>query len=149
MENIWKRLILKLKKGRFILLERLTLKIEKELFWYVVFGVLTTLVNIGVYFVLTRLGINYLLSNILAWFFSVLFAYVTNRRWVFESKSPNVLKECVLFFSGRIFSGVIDTGLMWLFIDVLAIGDVISKTVIQVIVVVLNYVISKWVVFNE
>ncbi|WP_296790730.1 GtrA family protein [uncultured Methanobrevibacter sp.] len=125
------------------------MKIEKELFWYVVFGVLTTLVNIGVYFVLTRLGINYLLSNILAWFFSVLFAYVTNRRWVFESKSPNVLKECVLFFSGRIFSGVIDTGLMWLFIDVLAIGDVISKTVIQVIVVVLNYVISKWVVFNE
>ena len=68
---------------------------------------------------------------------------------VFESKSPNILKECVLFFSGRIFSGVIDTGLMWLFIDVLSIGDVISKIVIQVIVVVLNYVISKWVVFNE
>ena len=130
-------------------MERLTLKIEKELFWYVVFGVLTTAVNIVAYFVLTRLGINYLVSNILAWFFSVLFAYVTNRKWVFESKSPNVLKECVLFFSGRIFSGVIDTGLMWLFIDVLAIGDVISKIVIQVIVVVLNYVISKWVVFNE
>lgn len=125
------------------------MKIEKELFWYVVFGVLTTAVNIAVYFVLTRLGINYLASNVLAWFFSVLFAYVTNRKWVFESKSPNVLKECVLFFSGRIFSGVIDTGLMWLFIDVLAIGDVISKIVIQVIVVVLNYVISKWVVFNE
>ena len=149
MENIWKRPILKLKTGRFILLERLTLKIEKELFWYVVFGVLTTAVNIAVYFVLTRLGINYLASNVLAWFFSVLFAYVTNRKWVFESKSPNILKECVLFFSGRIFSGVIDTGLMWLFIDVLSIGDVISKIVIQVIVVVLNYVISKWVVFNE
>lgn len=125
------------------------MKIEKELFWYVVFGVLTTAVNIVAYFVLTRLGINYLVSNILAWFFSVLFAYVTNRNWVFESKSPNILKECVLFFSGRIFSGVIDTGLMWLFIDVLSIGDVISKIVIQVIVVVLNYVISKWVVFNE
>lgn len=125
------------------------MKIEKELFWYVVFGVLTTAVNIVAYFVLTRLGINYLVSNILAWFFSVLFAYVTNRKWVFESKSPNILKECVLFFSGRIFSGVIDTGLMWLFIDVLSIGDVISKIVIQVIVVVLNYVISKWVVFNE
>lgn len=125
------------------------MKIEKELFWYVVFGVLTTLVNIAVYFVLTRIGVNYLASNILAWFFSVLFAYVTNRRWVFESKSPNILKECALFFSGRIFSGVIDTGLMWLFIDVLSIGDVISKIVIQVIVVVLNYVISKWIVFKE
>lgn len=124
------------------------MRIEKELFWYVVFGVLTTVVNILVYFVFTRLGVNYLICNVLAWFFSVLFAYVTNRRWVFESKSSNILKECGLFFSGRIFSGVVDTGLMWLFIDVLAIGDLISKIVIQIVVVVLNYVISKWVVFK-
>lgn len=124
------------------------MRIEKELFWYVVFGILTTVVNILVYFVFTRLGVNYLISNVLAWFFSVLFAYVTNRRWVFESKSSNILKECGLFFSGRIFSGVVDTGLMWLFIDVLAIGDLISKIVIQIVVVVLNYVISKWVVFK-
>lgn len=124
------------------------MRIEKELFWYVVFGILTTVVNIVVYFIFSRLGINYLISNILAWFLSVLFAYVTNRRWVFESKSSNVLKECGLFFSGRIFSGAIDTGLMYLFIDILSIGDVVSKIVIQVIVVVLNYVISKWVVFK-
>ena len=124
------------------------MKLEKELFWYVVFGILTTVVNIVVYFIFSRLGVNYLISNILAWFLSVLFAYVTNRRWVFESKSSNVLKECGLFFSGRIFSGIIDTGLMYLFIDILSIGDVVSKIVIQVIVVVLNYVISKWVVFK-
>ena len=124
------------------------MRLEKELFWYVVFGILTTVVNIVVYFIFSRLGVNYLISNILAWFLSVLFAYVTNRRWVFESKSSNVLKECGLFFSGRIFSGIIDTGLMYLFIDILSIGDVVSKIVIQVIVVVLNYVISKWVVFK-
>ena len=124
------------------------MKLEKELFWYVVFGILTTVVNIVVYFIFSRLGVNYLISNILAWFLSVLFAYVTNRRWVFESNSSNVLKECGLFFSGRIFSGIIDTGLMYLFIDILSIGDVVSKIVIQVIVVVLNYVISKWVVFK-
>ena len=124
------------------------MKIEKELFWYVVFGALTTLVNIVVYFLLSRLGINYLVSNVFAWFFSVLFAYVTNRRWVFESKGTNTLKECSLFFSGRIFSGVVDTALMWLFIDMLTIGDMVSKVVIQVIVIVLNYVISKWIVFK-
>ena len=124
------------------------MRLEKELFWYVVFGILTTVVNIVVYFIFSRLGVNYLISNILAWFLSVLFAYVTNRRWVFESKSSNVLKECGLFFSGRIFSGIIDTGLMYLFIDILSIGDLVSKIVIQVIVVVLNYVISKWVVFK-
>lgn len=124
------------------------MKLEKELFWYVVFGVLTTVVNIVVYFVFTYFGVNYLVSNIIAWFLSVLFAYATNRRWVFESKSPNIIKECALFFSGRIFSGVIDTGLMYLFIDILSIGDAVSKIVIQVIVVVLNYVISKWIVFK-
>lgn len=124
------------------------MRLEKEIFWYVVFGVLTTIVNIVVYYVFSRLGVNYLISNVLAWFFSVLFAYVTNRKWVFESKSTNILKECGLFFSGRIFSGVVDTGLMWLFIDILAIGDLISKIVIQVIVVILNYVISKWIVFK-
>lgn len=124
------------------------MKLEKELILYVIFGILTTLVNIIVYFVFTRLGINYLISNILAWFLSVLFAYVTNRRWVFESKSSDILKECGLFFSGRIFSGVVDTGLMYLFIDILSIGDVISKIVIQVIVVILNYIISKWIVFK-
>lgn len=124
------------------------MKLEKELFWYVVFGVLTTAVNIAVYYIFSRLGVNYLISNVLAWFFSVLFAYVTNRRWVFESKSPDILKECGLFFGGRIFSGVVDTGLMWLFIDILSFGDMVSKIVIQVIVVILNYVISKWVVFK-
>ncbi len=126
------------------------MKLEKELLMYVIFGVLTTLVNIVVYYISAQLlGINYLISNIIAWFLSVLFAYVTNRQWVFESKSPDILKECILFFSGRIFSGAVDTALMWLFIDVLTIGDMASKIIIQVIVVVLNYVISKWVVFKK
>ena len=124
------------------------MKLSREIFWYVVFGVLTTLVNIVVYFVISHvLGVNYLISNVVEWFLSVLFAYVTNRRWVFESKSE-ILKECGLFFGGRLFSGVVDTGLMWLFIDVLTLNDGISKIVIQVIVVVLNYVISKLVDFK-
>lgn len=125
------------------------MKFSYELIFYVFFGILTTVVNIAVYFIFAEVfGVNYLVSNVIAWFLSVLFAYVTNRRWVFESKSSDILKECGLFFSGRIFSGVVDTGLMWLFIDVLAIGDMLSKIVIQVIVVVLNYVISKWIVFK-
>jgi putative flippase GtrA len=95
------------------------------------------------------MGINYLISNILAWFFSVLFAYVTNRIWVFESKSPDILKEMSLFFGGRIFSGAVDTGLMYLFIDVLMISDLISKIVVQVIVIILNYIFSKLIVFKD
>ena len=126
------------------------MKLDRELILYVVFGTFTFLVNIIVYFFFEDvLGVNYLISNILAWFFSVLFAYVTNRIWVFESKSPDILKEMSLFFGGRIFSGVVDTGLMYLFIDVLAIGDTISKIVVQVIVIILNYVFSKLIVFKD
>ena len=125
------------------------MRLEKELLMYIIFGVLTTVVNIAVYFLFAQIfAINYLISNVIAWFLSVLFAYITNRIWVFESKSPDILKEAVLFFSGRIFSGVVDTGLMYLFIDILTVGDFISKVVIQVIVVILNYVISKLIVFK-
>ncbi len=147
-----KKLILKLKEDLFTLLKSqilIEMKIERELFLYIFFGVLTTLVNIAVYLFFTRLlGVNYLISNILAWTLSVLFAYVTNRIWVFESRNNDILKEMALFFAGRIFSGVVDTGLMWLLIDVLFVGDAISKIIVQVIVVVLNYVLSKAVVFK-
>ena len=125
------------------------MRLEKELISYVIFGILTTLVNILVYLLFTRLiGLNYLISNILAWFFSVLFAYITNRIWVFESENTNIFKEIILFFSGRLFSGIVDTVLMFVFIDLLFVGDSISKIIIQVIVVALNYIISKFIVFK-
>ncbi|MEE1335147.1 GtrA family protein [Methanobrevibacter sp.] len=126
------------------------IKLDRELVLYVVFGAFTFFVNIIVYFFFENiLGVNYIISNIIAWFFSVLFAYITNRIWVFESKSPHILKEMSLFFGGRIFSGVVDTALMYLFIDVLTIGDTISKIVVQVIVIILNYIFSKLIVFKD
>ena len=126
------------------------IKFDRELVLYVVFGAFTFFVNIAVYFLFEDvLGVNYLISNIIAWFFSVLFAYITNRIWVFESKSPDILKEMALFFGGRIFSGVVDTALMYLFIDVMMIGDTISKIVVQIIVIVLNYIFSKLTVFKD
>ena len=125
------------------------MRLDRELTSYVFFGTLTFFVNVIVYFLFENIfGVNYIISNIIAWFFSVLFAYITNRIWVFESKSANIIKEMSLFFGGRIFSGVVDTGLMYLFIDILTIGDLISKIVVQVIVVILNYVFSKLIVFK-
>ena len=125
------------------------MRLDKELFLYVVFGTLTTLVNLVVYFVLEHLGVNYIISNIIAWFLSVLFAYVTNRIWVFESKSPNILKEMVLFFGGRIFSGALDTALLYVFIDLLLINNTISKIAVEIIITILNYVLSKLIVFKK
>lgn len=125
------------------------MRLDKELFLYVVFGTLTTIVNIVVYFALEFIGVNYIISNIIAWFLSVLFAYVTNRIWVFESKSPDILKEMTLFFSGRIFSGVLDTALLYLFVDILTLGNTFSKIAVEIIITILNYLLSKLIVFNE
>lgn len=125
------------------------MRLDKELFWYVVFGTLTTIVNVVVYFALEYIGVNYIISNIIAWFLSVLFAYVTNRIWVFESKSPNILKEMVLFFSGRIFTGVLDTALLYLFVDILTLGNTFSKIAVEIIIIILNYLLSKLIVFKD
>ena len=125
------------------------MRLDKELFWYVVFGTLTTIVNIVVYFAIEFIGVNYIISNIIAWFLSVLFAYVTNRIWVFESRSPDILKEMTLFFSGRIFSGVLDTALLYLFVDILTLGNTFSKIAVEIIITILNYLLSKLIVFKE
>ena len=123
--------------------------LTKELIAYIIFGVLTTAVNIITYFLFVDVfAVNYLISNIVAWFVSVLFAYITNRIWVFESKDDNIIKEIVLFYGGRVFSGAVDTGLMYLFIDILSTGNAFAKIVVQVIVIVLNYVFSKFIVFK-
>ena len=125
------------------------MSLKKELILYLIFGILTTIVNIVVYLIFAKfLNIDYIISNIFAWFFSVLFAYVTNRIWVFERKTNNIIKEATLFYGGRVFSGVLDTGFMYLFIDILFINDFISKIIIQVIVVIVNYVFSKFIVFK-
>jgi len=126
------------------------IKIDRELILYVVFGAFTFFVNlISYFFFANMLGINYLVSNAIAWFLSVLFAYITNRIWVFESKSPNILKEMSLFFGGRIFSGVVDMLLMYTFIDLLIFDSSISKIIVQIIVIILNYIFSKLIVFKD
>ena len=123
--------------------------LKKELISYVVFGAFTTLINIAVYFIFTDIfHINYIIANIVSWFVSVMFAYVTNRIWVFESDNENVAKEVFLFYGGRIFTVIVDTLLMILFIDVLSIGNFVSKITVSIIVIILNYLFSKWVVFD-
>ncbi|MDR2830557.1 MAG: GtrA family protein [Methanobrevibacter sp.] len=132
----------------------LSLLKNKEIILYLVFGVLTTIVNMISYKVLIDLfNIYYLILNIFAWFISVVFAYVTNKIWVFESKNMKIYLEFGLFMGGRIFSGVVDNGLMYLFISILGfnvyiIGLSVAKLITQVFVVILNYVLSKDVVFK-
>ncbi len=125
----------------------------KEVILYLVFGVLTTIVSfVSYYFCSEVLHIHYLVSNIISWVLAVAFAYVTNRIWVFESKSNSLsatLKEMFTFVNCRLLSGVIDMGVMFLLVDALGINDLYAKLFTQVIVVVLNYIFSKLIIFKK
>jgi putative flippase GtrA len=123
---------------------------QKEIILYIIFGVFTTLVNLISYLFLAKIcGIESLLSNIMAWFFSIIFAYVTNRTFVFESRNKKILQEFTLFVFGRGLSGVLDSLLFYVFVILWMFDDVISKIVINIVVIIFNYVFSKIIVFKE
>ena len=125
----------------------------REVILYLVFGVLTTVVSISSYYICSEiLNIHYLVSNIISWVLSVIFAYFTNRVWVFESKSENIsdiLKEMFTFVNCRLLSGVIDMATMFVLVGAIHINDMYAKVFTQFIVVVLNYVFSKLIVFKK
>lgn len=125
----------------------------KEVIHYIVFGILTTVVNIVVFFLLENiLSWPYLWANSVAIAVSILFAYVTNKLFVFESKSYTIwatLLEFFRFISFRLLSGVIDMLTMWFLVDGLSQDTRFSKILTQFIVVVLNYVFSKLFIFNK
>ncbi len=125
----------------------------KEIINYLIFGVLTTVVSIGTYALFTKLfSINYLVSNILSWILAVLFAFITNKLFVFESKSKDkkqVTKEMINFFFFRIISLGIEMIIMYTFVDLLSINDLITKVIAQIIVILSNYIFSKVFVFKK
>lgn len=124
-----------------------------EIINYLIVGVLTTLVSIIIYWVFTKLfHVNYMISNIISWIGSVSFAYITNKKFVFKSKcdsEKDVFIEVYQFFKYRVFSLVIDIFLMYLFVEVFNIDDMIAKVIVQFIVIALNYIFSKLFVFKK
>ncbi len=139
----------------------------KELILYVLFGGLTTVVNFVVYFLCQHLlGEKlYLVSNVAAWIFAVAFAYVTNKLWVFESKSwkkDTVWAELSKFVAARLFSLGLEEAGLYLLIDLMHFnswsfsllgyavsGGAVAKLTMQVMVVILNYIFSKLLIFRK
>lgn len=142
----------------------------KEIIMYLIFGVLTTLVNIVCTVILNKLfklsAANYINTSI-SWFMAVLFAFVTNRKFVFESKEKNILFEMVKFYGSRAFSGLFEIFLPKFFVFLAdkvgflkflgnpfkvasyELDGGIAKLVTMVVVIVLNYVLSKLIVFRK
>ena len=123
---------------------------NKEILMYLLFGVLTTVVNIVVYYLCNDVvHMNYLVANAIAWLLSVLFAYVTNRKFVFESNNASWFSECLKFMASRVSTGVIDMVVMWVLVTLLSLNSMVSKVLSNVLVIVLNYVFSKLFVFKK
>lgn len=126
-----------------------TMEIRKELLNYIIFGVLTTLINILTYQILSVAGVTTLMANGIAWLLSVLFAYITNRKYVFDSHSENRIQECLKFYGSRISTGILDIAGMWILVDILHLNGMVSKVGMNVVVIVLNYIFSKVFVFKH
>ncbi|WP_333953630.1 GtrA family protein [Clostridioides difficile] len=128
-------------------------KKHKETILYLFFGAFTTLVNIVSYLFFTRVILfNFMVANALAWILAVLFAYVTNKFFVFESKRIEirfVFKEFLSFVSFRLLSGVVEMLIMYIMIDLLFVNDVIVKIFTNIVVIVLNYLFSKMIIFKN
>ena len=120
---------------------------------YLVFGGLTTLVNIVAYWACSRvLELETITGTVIAWVLAVLFAYLTNRTWVFGSYAHGVgqiLLEAFAFFSCRLTTGLADLGMMWLFVVVLEFNDLAIKVIANVMVIVMNYLASKFIIFRK
>lgn len=129
------------------------LKKYKGIISYLFFGVCTTALNIVVYnvfyYILHSSNVS---SNIIAWIVAVLFAFVTNKLFVFDSTSHTakvVLGELLSFLGCRLVTGVIDLGIMYVTVDCLEQNAMLWKIISNVLVIVLNYVASKLVIFKK
>lgn len=125
----------------------------KELISYGVFGLGATLINIFSFYLFKRIfTLDMVISNILAWVLSFVFAFLSNKLWVFESKnwtSRAAMKEMVQFLVARLATFVLDTVCMWLLIDRLSVNDLMAKISVNILVIMTNYMASKFWVFKK
>ena len=123
------------------------LQIRKETVRYVLVGCLTAAVNLSVYYISNLyLGINYLISNTLAWVVTVAFAYATNKLLVFRTRCRTLrelLREIALFVNTRLLSGVAEQLLMWVMVGVCCLGSSLIKLVSSTAAIAINFFVSK------
>ncbi len=129
------------------------IKKYEDVLLYLIFGVLTTLVNFVTYYICyTKFHWINLASNTVAWILSVMFAFITNKIWVFKSKSFQtelVLRELITFIVSRLSTWLLETVIMIIGVDILKGYWLIAKVIASVLVVILNYVFSKLFIFRK
>ena len=127
----------------------------KEIINYLIFGFLTTLICLSVYYILTSTILNpnnpilLQISNILSWTSGVIFAYITNKKYVFNSKNKNIKKEFTSFIIARLITLFIDMIIMFIGVTIIKGNDKIIKIIYQIVVIISNYLFSKLIIFKK
>lgn len=125
----------------------------KSFILYAVFGGLTTLINWGSYYLCYNIvHIPNVPSTIIAWILAVAFAFITNKIWVFDSKSfdgKTLIHEIWTFTSARLATGFLDVGIMFLTVDIMGWDSTVWKLISNILVIILNYILSKLIIFKK
>lgn len=121
--------------------------LKREISLYLVFGILTTLLSLVTYKLLLFYT-HYMIATTLSTLIAILFAYITNRKYVFNSKG-DVRRETLKFFIGRLIAYMIETSLLFVLITIFTQDAFLSKVCVTFLVVILNYIYSKLIVFKE
>ena len=127
----------------------------EEIIVYLIVGVINTIISLGAFFLCANTILNAnivwqnVLLNIISWVVGVVAGYFMNRKFVFKSKEPNIWKEFLQFSSGRLSTGVLDNVMMVLMVNVLRINESFSKLFVCVLVMIGNYIVSKFFVFKK
>ncbi|HOP73622.1 MAG TPA: GtrA family protein [Bacillota bacterium] len=123
----------------------------RKIFYYLVFGVLTTVLSILTYSILVWLNIHYMVSNVLAFVVAVSFAYITNRRWVFKTGEPDKVDvmEFLRFIASRISTLIFESIILFIFITLLEFNPYVVKVIANMIVIFSNYFLSEFIVFKK
>lgn len=119
---------------------------------YLIMGGITTVINIVTFYLFnSTLGLNYTIANIIAWIFAVLFAYISNKLYVFESKHTSfseLFQEISSFFSFRVLSLFMDLAVMFVCISLLNMNPLLTKILANIVVLIANYIFSKLFIFK-
>ncbi|MGL4363350.1 MAG: GtrA family protein [Leuconostoc suionicum] len=129
-----------------------SIKQYKAIILYILFGILTTIINLVSYTGMIYLHWNVQLSVILSWLITVISAYLTNRKWVFNSKattSVELLREFLAFLSSRVLTLILEMIIIWFGVQLLKQNPLIWKLIDNVVVIIVNYIISKLFVFKQ
>ena len=127
----------------------------QEIINYVIVGILTTIVSLGMYYCVTIIFLNPLnpiqlqIANIISWISAVTFAYFANRIIVFRSRNKKILHEILRFYAARIGTLIMDMSIMLVFVSFIGINDIIAKLLGQIIITIMNYILAKLYVFKK